>query len=147
MEVAERAATRQPRRAARLAVCIPGAIAAAGILDLAARQVARQSLIDWLGGGGWSSSSVLGVVLGACSLLLVALWRGSGPSRANRVVGVLLVAAFASGLVAQQALGARLQSDGFYYFSYLRSLWFDHDVDFTNDYRALGLGDKAGIFQ
>ncbi|HEY3884803.1 MAG TPA: hypothetical protein VGL62_06335, partial [Vicinamibacterales bacterium] len=39
------------------------------------------------------------------------------------------------------------QSDGFYYYAYLRSLAFDHDVNFTNDYRLLGMGDKAQLFQ
>ena len=42
--------------------------------------------------------------------------------------------------------GARLQSDGFYYYAYLRSLTFDRDVEFSNDYRMLGLGDKAHLF-
>jgi hypothetical protein len=51
----------------------------------------------------------------------------------------VLGAAFAAGLFAQLQLGARLQSDGFYYFSYLRSLWFDGDVNLANDYRLLGL--------
>ena len=46
----------------------------------------------------------------------------------------------------QLQLGARLQSDGFYYFAYLRSLAFDHDVNFLNDYKMLGLGDKTYLF-
>lgn len=53
---------------------------------------------------------------------------------------------FAAGLTVQLQLNARLQSDGFYYFAYLRSLAFDHDVNFANDYRLLGLGDKAHLF-
>jgi hypothetical protein len=37
--------------------------------------------------------------------------------------------------------------DGFYYYAYLRSLAFDHDVDFTNDFRLPALADQfhAGI--
>ncbi|HEX5658106.1 MAG TPA: hypothetical protein VFX59_12965, partial [Polyangiales bacterium] len=37
--------------------------------------------------------------------------------------------------------------DGFYYYAYLRSLWFDHDVDFTNDYRLPDIADQfhAGV--
>ncbi len=54
---------------------------------------------------------------------------------------------FAVGLVVQPQLGARLQSDGFYYYAYLRSIAFDRDVDFTNDYRAIGLGDKPHLFE
>ena len=47
----------------------------------------------------------------------------------------------------QLLLGARLQSDGFYYFAYLRSLSFDRDVNFLNDYRMLGLTDKPYLFE
>ena len=53
----------------------------------------------------------------------------------------------AAGSRCSSQLGARLQSDGFYYFAYLRSLAFDRDVDFSNDYRLLGLGDKTHLFQ
>lgn len=35
--------------------------------------------------------------------------------------------------------------DGLYYYAYLRSIAFDHDVDFTNDYRLLGDQFHAGI--
>jgi hypothetical protein len=60
---------------------------------------------------------------------------------------VVLAALFASGLAMQLQLGARLQSDGFYYFAYLRSLAFDRDVNFLNDYRMLGLTDKPYLFE
>ena len=53
---------------------------------------------------------------------------------------------FTAGVALQLQLGARLQSDGFYYYAYLRSLAFDRDVNFTNDYRMIGLGDKAHLF-
>src|SRR5258708_29685973 len=59
------------------------------------------------------------------------------------VLGALLPV----GLAMQVQLGGRLWSDGFYYFAYLRSLAFDHDVNFMNDYRMLGLGDKTYLFQ
>lgn len=59
----------------------------------------------------------------------------------------LFAGLFAVGLAAQLSLGARLQSDGFYYFAYLRSIVFDRDVEFSNDYRLLGLGDKPHLFQ
>lgn len=54
---------------------------------------------------------------------------------------------FALGLAAQLSLAARLQGDGFYYFAYLRSVVFDGDVEFSNDYRLLGLGDKPHLFK
>lgn len=60
---------------------------------------------------------------------------------------VLFAVLFALGVAAQLQLGARLQSDGFYYFAYLRSIAFDRDVDFTNDYKLLGLGDKEHLFE
>ena len=61
-------------------------------------------------------------------------------------MAVVLVLAFSAGMVAQLRLGARLQSDGFYYFAHLRSLWFDGDENLANDYRLLGIGDKAHLF-
>jgi len=70
-----------------------------------------------------------------------------GVVSSRKRVGLVLAALFTVGLALQLQLGARLQSDGFYYFAYLRSLAFDRDVDFTNDYRMLGLGDKTYLFQ
>ena len=61
--------------------------------------------------------------------------------------GVLFAALFAAGVAVQWQLNARLQSDAFYYFAYLRSIAFDRDVNFTNDYPLLGLGDKAYLWQ
>ena len=71
--------------------------------------------------------------------------RGPQPAPAHRA-GVC-AGSSRSGSPCQLQLGARLQSDGFYYFSYLRSLAFDRDVDFRNDYTLLGLGDKPHLFQ
>ena len=68
-------------------------------------------------------------------------------TRGRRAAGPVLTACFAIGIALQLQLGARLQSDGFYYFAYLRSLAFDRDVNFMNDYRMLGLGDKTYLFQ
>ena len=66
------------------------------------------------------------------------LWRGTP---------LLFAVLFCAGVAAQLGLGARLQSDGFYYFAYLRSLAVDRDVEFSNDYRLLGLGDKTHLFR
>ena len=76
--------------------------------------------------------------------------RGRGlaldpPGELDALVRLLLAAGLVFGLYAQLQLGARLQSDGFYYFAYLQSLAFDRDVDFTNDYKLLGLGDKTHL--
>src|SRR5258708_12150412 len=60
---------------------------------------------------------------------------------------VLVIGVVAVGVVGQMQLGARLQIHGFYYYAYLRSMAFDRDVDLTNDYRLLGMGDKAQLFQ
>ena len=70
-------------------------------------------------------------------------WITGKRGRLALVFGVL----FAIGVAAQIHFNARLQSDGFYYFAYLRSIAFDGDVEFSNDYRLLGLGDKAHLFQ
>ena len=69
-----------------------------------------------------------------------------GLSRGRDAAAPILAACFCAGLALQLQLGARLQSDGFYYYAYLRSLAFDGDVDFMNDYRMLGLGDKSWLF-
>ena len=65
----------------------------------------------------------------------------------SRSAALVLATLFTIGVALQITLGARLQSDGFYYYAYLRSMAFDHDVDFTNDYRLLGLGDKTYLFR
>ncbi len=128
-------------------------LTAMGLVDLALRQVARRSLPELLGtdAGPTIGMTLLIVVLALGVQLAAVLRRGDPPgrwlSRGDRVMALALVAAFALGLVAQLRLGARLQSDGFYYFAYARSLWFDRDVDFTNDYRLIGIGDKVHLFE
>ena len=102
---------------------------AAGAIELLAREVVRASLF---GAGVSSLWFVLAAVAGA------ALCRRALP---------LYAALFVVGLALQLQLGARLQSDGFYYFAYARSIAFDRDVNFANDYRMLGLGDKRHLFE
>jgi hypothetical protein len=80
------------------------------------------------------------LVAGAGGVLVSA-----GANRRSRGFALLAVL-FAVCLTVQLQLNARLQNDGFYYFAYLRSLAFDHDINFANDYRMLGLGDKAHLF-
>jgi hypothetical protein len=113
---------------------------AAVVTELCGRSVARGSFLNvWT--GVHPSLGVL--VFGAC----VAAAAGWFASRGRQVKPAYLFAAlFAIGLAAQLHLGARLQSDGFYYFAYLRSIAFDRDVEFSNDYRLLGLGDKPHLF-
>jgi hypothetical protein len=82
------------------------------------------------------------------ALVVFVLTRARTEGRTRGAHTALLFSAlFAVGLAFQLQLGARLQSDGFYYFSYLRSLAFDRDVDFTNDYTLLGLRDKPQLFK
>jgi hypothetical protein len=88
------------------------------------------------------NASVPALTIAAMALGGIAI----AASRGRHGAGPLLTACFAVGIALQLQLGARLQSDGFYYFAYLRSLAFDHDVNFLNDYRLLGLGDKAYLF-
>jgi hypothetical protein len=81
---------------------------------------------------------VLGAAAAVSLLLLVR-----GP---RLRVFTIFAALFVAGLYAQRLAGARLQSDGFYYFAYLRSIAFDRDVNFLNDYELIGLGDKRHLF-
>ena len=115
------------------------AVVALTAVELAWREIARRSLFRIVLG---TSPSVGAVVTLAVMSAVVCLFM----LRRHRV-GPVLTALFTIGLALQLQLGARLQSDGFYYFAYLRSLAFDHDVNFMNDYRMLGLGDKTYLFQ
>src|SRR5438067_5796303 len=114
-------------------------------LELCGREVARRSVIHGVTGAMPSVWLLLVGGLTACAAAFVASRRrrSAGHPGAAPLFAALLLA----GLSLQIAMGARLQSDGFYYYAYLRSLMFDRDVDFTNDYRMLGLGDKANLFQ
>jgi hypothetical protein len=100
--------------------------------------VTRRSVIGYWTGwepSPWSVAAIVAVVA------IAAI-------RLTRVRPLVLFAAlFAAGLAAQASLGARLQSDGFYYFAYPRSIAFDGDLDLTNDYRLLGLSDKPHLFR
>ncbi|MBA3295516.1 MAG: glycosyltransferase family 39 protein, partial [Acidobacteria bacterium] len=114
---------------------------AGAALELCAREVARTSIVEKTLGADVVSSTLVLVSLVAAGLVAVAS-RRPGVARAPLIFAVLFVV----GVALQLHLGARLQSDGFYYFAYLRSLTFDRDVDFTNDYKLLGLGEKAHLF-
>jgi len=104
--------------------------------ELCAREVARRSLF----------ASLIGFLPGVLSLVIVVgitLWAAAVLRRPL----LLFAGLFAIGLAAQIQLGARLQSDGFYYYAYLRSMAFDRDFNFTNDYTLLGLQDHPQLFQ
>jgi hypothetical protein len=116
------------------------AVLAITAIDLAGRQMARRALLQALPGPTPSTVTVV-VIAVVAALLGIAASRQR--SRAPLVLGAL----FTAGLALQLHFGARLQSDGFYYFAYLRSLAFDRDVNFMNDYRMLGLGDKSYLLQ
>ena len=107
---------------AALAACL--IVVACGV-DLAGRSMARAS---WLAAVGLdlTTTGVVSIALAATALLLGALavrGRLTRRARGDGRAGVRLSA----GMAAQLSLGARLQSDGFYYFAYLRSIWFDGD--------------------
>jgi hypothetical protein len=118
------------------------AASAIGALDLALRLVARRGLLRLtFFDSDPSPAAVLAAVL-ICAAAGVAAARLSRRSP----IALVLAGAMAAGLFAQAKLGARLQSDGFYYYAYLRSLAFDRDVDLANDYRLLGLDDAPHRF-
>jgi hypothetical protein len=109
-------------------------------VELAFHEIARRSLLHQLFGGSASVASLVVAAVAACIVAIVA-------SRGRHVAGPILTACFAIGIALQLQLGARLQSDGFYYFAYLRSMAFDRDVNFLNDYKLLGLGEKVYLFK
>ena len=126
-----------------LRIAAMGTVAAIA-LELCAREVARRSPLELLTGlrPDHTLLAVVAAILAAGGMVasrtaLTGRWR----------LWFIFGALFAGGVAAQLNLGARLQSDGFYYFAYLRSLAFDRDVEFTNDYRLLGLGDKPHLFR
>lgn len=120
------------------------------VVEAIGRQLARRHPFPFLpdSPGHLALVALAGLVV----LLLIARrtaplgQKTQGTRRTGRTTAAVFAGLFALGLAAQLQFGARLQSDGFYYFSCLRSLAFDHDADFTNDYRLLGLGDKAHLF-
>jgi Dolichyl-phosphate-mannose-protein mannosyltransferase len=120
-------------------------VIAAAALELTAREVARRPLLPHALGGAWSPVALV-VAAAVAAALVFSLSARPGRARANGTL-LLFSVLFSAGVAAQLALGARLQSDGFYYFAYLRSLAFDRDVEFANDYKLLGLGDKTHLFQ
>lgn len=111
-----------------------------GVLDLMLRQLTRRPLPEWCGIDA-ALSPWWSVGIAVVALLVIATVR----SKRLRTTAVL-AALFAVGIATQLQLGARLQSDGFYYFSFTRSLWFDHDVNLTNDYALLGIDDAQHQF-
>ena len=117
---------------------VAAAVVAAAIFELCAREIARRSVVAHLTGWDFSPWAIA---------LVAAIAAAAVSIRALRRIAMLFGALFALGLAAQLSLGARLQGDGFYYFAYLRSVVFDGDVELSNDYRLLGLGDKPHLFQ
>ena len=106
--------------------------------------MARRSIVGRLTQHTPGTFALLLVVALVVAALIHA--RHSSHWKRGERTALIFAAVFAVGLAFQLQLGARLQSDGFYYFSYLRSLAFDRDVDFTNDYKLLGLQDKPQLF-
>ena len=111
----------------------------AAIVDLAARSVVRRGLFGSVGTEHIGAAAAAAAVAALAAILLAR-------SNRRRVLAVFALA-FAVGVSFQLRLGARLQSDGFYYYAYARSLWFDRDVNFHNDYKMIGLADKAHLFE
>ena len=132
---------------ARLAAAWPIGLAVIAILlcaiELGGRQVVRQSLLQNLTGAAPPPTALL-VAIAAAAALAGAVWlRLRRALTMDRAVALALCALFVAGLAAQQRLGARLQSDGFFYFAFLRSMVNDHDVSLANDYGLIGISGEA----
>lgn len=129
----------------RLALAATAALAlAAVVVDSIGRQLTRTRWIGWLPEGA-DARVLLALAAGLVAYLALRRTAATSPRR-SLPRAVVFATALAVGLVWQLQTGARLQSDAFYYYAYLRSMAFDRDVSFANDYRMLGLGDKTHLF-
>jgi hypothetical protein len=115
-------------------------------IEMVTRRLMRWRPMPWLPESPVALAALPLIALAAL-LAAHALSRTRTRGRAGIVTASVFAALFASGVAVQWQMNARLQSDAFYYFAYLRSIAFDRDVDFTNDYPLLGLDDKAYLWQ
>jgi hypothetical protein len=133
-------------RVRRVLAAWPVWLALVGILacavELGGRQVVRQSLLQNVTGAAPPSAASLVILAGVAALLVAAWLRVRRALTADRAVALALCALFVAGLAAQQRLGARLQSDGYFYFAFLRSMVNDGDVNLANDYGLIGIGGE-----
>lgn len=112
------------------------------IADAVSRQLTRSRLVGVL-----PEQPLQLALVPAAGLAVIAASAVRGHWTRRGATAAVFAALFSAGLAMQLQFGARLQSDGFYYYAYLRSMAFDHDVNFVNDYRMLGMGDKAHLFR
>jgi hypothetical protein len=134
-------------RARRLIAAWPAWLTAVVILacaaELGGRQVIRQSILQNVAGAAPPAAAVL-VAIAAAAALGGAVWlRLRRTLTADRAIALSCCVLFVAGLAAQQRLGARLQSDGFFYFAFLRSIVNDRDVNLANDYRLIGISHES----
>ena len=128
------------------AVAAASASSLAVTIEMVTRRVMRWRPMPWLPESPVALAALPLIALAAL-LAAHALSRAATRGRARLLTASVFAALFASGVAVQWQMNARLQSDAFYYFAYLRSIAFDRDVDFTNDYPLLGLNDKAYLWE
>jgi hypothetical protein len=128
------------RAATRIAALCIWAVSGCALIEMGSREVLRLSPAQALFG---IRPTVAWVVFAAGTSAILGILALPRKGR----IAALFLALATIGIALQLQLGARLQSDGFYYFAYLRSMAFDGDVNFMNDYRMLGLGDKTNLFE
>lgn len=109
---------------------------AAVTLEVVSRQLTRTRLVPMVADAPWG---LFVTALLACAVGVIA--------NRTHVRALIFGTALACGLAVQLQFGARLQSDAFYYYAHMRSVVFDRDLSLANDYRMLGLGDKAHLFE
>lgn len=119
------------------------ALSTVGLADVVLRQLMRRSPLEWVSGQS-DLSPWFAAVLALLGGIMIVATVGRA-SRRRRTTAVLLTL-YVAGVAAQLQLGARLQSDGFYYYAFTRSIWFDRDLNLTNDYALLGIDDPQHQF-
>ncbi len=117
----------------RLGSLIPGELKRSGpllgtLVTLSALDLARAQLGPAVRPWQWAA--------GLVALLVLRFWQRARGIAVREGLPVLVLATLLLPTYVDHT--QRLGSDGIHYYTYLRSLLFDHDLSLSNDYRLLG---------
>jgi len=126
-------------RAARLVT----ALAALLLADLLLILVSHDASLLWPGAPVTGAAFALRASALAALLLLRFRLLPTAPRLDHGQLVLLLL--LLPTLVQFQVAGGRLSGDGLMYYPYVRSLWKDFDLDFTNEYTQFGLIERGDL--